>query len=224
MSKFPLAENSMVFPTLQRGVKSARTQKINHNSIRSLLGTSWLTLPLSTQRRFAKFHDQSEPVTYKGTVTHTKLSRVGWCLAQLLRLIGAPLPLHTKPGPAMVSVSPSKTDAALGGQCWTRLYSGETRFPQVISSVKRFRGKTGLEEYLGFGLAIALKLKVHEKTLVFNSAGYYWFGIPLPSPLTPTMQVIHREEENGQFSFALRVHHQWCGNLVEQLAFFKEQL
>lgn len=47
----------------------------------------------------------------------------------------------------------------------------------------------------------------------------------IPRVLTPgTIEVIHREERAGQFSFTLNVDHPWFGRIIQQVAFFRDAL
>ncbi len=110
---------------------------------------AWDALPEDVRRRFSKRLTGQAAATYSGEIVWTRLSTAGWLLAQICRLIGAPLPLAASgPAPAAVAVS---EDRQSGGQCWTRLYGRERGHPQVIHSAKSFSGATGLEEHIGGG-------------------------------------------------------------------------
>jgi hypothetical protein len=40
--------------------------------------------------------------------------------------------------------------------------------------------------------------------------------------MTPgVIEVVHREESRGRFSFTLSVDHAWAGHIIEQVAFFE---
>jgi hypothetical protein len=193
---------------------------------RTLLGeAAWSRLPEPVRRRFSKRLAPGEMLLYRGRVVATELSRAGRILAFLARAIGAPLPLSDGAvGPAVVSVV---EDARLGGQCWTRIYARPGRVPQTIHSTKRFRGETGLEEYVGYGIGMALVVAEDEGALVFRSSHYFvaigrrqW---RLPRLLEPgRMEVTHREEGGGTFSFRLRLTHPLLGPMVHQLAYFRD--
>ena len=140
-------------------------------------------------------------------------------------MVGGPLPLTPKAvGPANVIVT---ENAALGAQTWTRVYARDGRFPQVITSAKRFAGPTGLEECLGYGMLMRLKLLEEDGALVFRSTGYAieMFGrtMALPDWLGPgRCDVIHRDVGDDQFTFTLELHHKLFGLLIRQVAIFKE--
>ena len=52
----------------------------------------WERLPSAVRRRFTQRLANGNTVIYSGEVIETELSRAGWWLAQLARLIGGPLP------------------------------------------------------------------------------------------------------------------------------------
>ena len=100
-------------------------------------------------------------------------------------------------------------------------------FPQVIHSAKRFSGPTGLEEYVGFGISMALKVSVGHDALVFTSAGYAVrlgrLRLTLPDWLTPgELTVIHTDLGCGLFRFTLEIVHPRFGRLLRQSAVFRE--
>ena len=193
---------------------------------RALLSSQeWAALPMPIQRRFSKRLADGATVVYVGTILETQMSGLGWCLAQVARVIGAPLPTARDAGvPSVVSVT---EDMATGGQMWTRMYTRRQSFPQVIHSSKRFAGPTGLEEFVGCGVGMALTVHVEQKALVFRSAHYFvqtgrkrW---RLPGWLTPGALVVrHSELGQGRFLFTLDLSHPVFGQLMAQSAAFGE--
>jgi hypothetical protein len=193
---------------------------------RTLVGErAWGELPDAVRRRFSKCLGPNEALVYQGLVTATRLSVAGRVLSFLSRAIGSPLPLtNGATGPAVVIVT---EDAGLGGQSWLRIYARPGRFPQAIHSAKRFSGPTGLEEYVGCGIGMALRVSVEEGALAFRSAGYFLqiagWRLPIPLPLQPgQMQIVHRDLGAGSFEFSLSLTHGVFGQLVHQVAVFHD--
>jgi hypothetical protein len=187
----------------------------------------WGRLPVATWRRFSKRLGPGSTIVYTGEIEEAFFSRIGWWLAQATRLIGGPLPTgrETKV-PIIVTVT---EDAASGGQIWTRLCARSGGFPQVIHSAKRFAGPTGLEEYVGCGISMALTISVEHEALVFRSAGYFLkigpLRLALPKWLAPgAMTVFHTDLGGGEFRFTLDVVHPRFGSLIRQSAVFREVL
>ncbi len=185
----------------------------------------WKRLPPATRKRFSKRLADGHTAVYVGEVIEIGFSRVGWWLAQMARLIGGPLPISTDTHvPSIVTVT---EDAATSGQIWTRIYARRNGFPQVIHSSKRFAGSTGLEEYLGFGVGMALRIVVDGEALLFRSAGYFVqagrLKFRLPAFLTPgALTVTHTDLGGGEFQFTLAIVHPRFGMLVHQSAVFRE--
>ncbi|WP_439403260.1 DUF4166 domain-containing protein [Bradyrhizobium sp. DASA03068] len=205
---------------------SAHTRLLDDRRFRALLSDEdWGRLPLATWRRFSKRVADGDSVVYVGVVDELAFSDVGWWFAQAARLIGGPLPTGRDIGvPMIVTVT---EDGATGGQTWTRICARKRGFPQVIHSAKRFAGPTGLEEYVGFGVSMALRIAVEDQVLIFRSAGYglqlgrLW--LPLPRWLTPgELIVTHRDLGEGAFRFTLDVTHPRHGALIHQSVLFRE--
>ena len=191
-----------------------------------LAGDAWMRLPAPIRRRFSRHLADGERMVYLGEVAATHMTLMGRLVAQLARLVGAPLPLESS-GRVPVTVIVTGSER-LRGQVWTRIYDRARGFPQVIQSVKCFGGATGLEEIVARGVGMRLSLSVRDGALVFQSAGYFirCLGrqLSLPAWLTPgAIEVIHREESAGQFSFSLSVTHIWAGHVIDQIAFFREE-
>ncbi len=193
---------------------------------RALLGeAAWAALPLPIRRRFSKRLADGNTAVFTGEVIETQMSRAGRWLAQAARLIGGPLPLSCDAHvPSVVTVT---EDIATKGQHWTRLYARRRGFPQVVHSSKRFAGPTGLEEYVGCGVGMALTVHVEEGALIFRAAHYFFqvgrLRLRLPAWATPgTLAVTHAELGDGRFLFKLDITHPRLGRLICQTAAFRE--
>ncbi|WP_284125869.1 DUF4166 domain-containing protein [Parerythrobacter aestuarii] len=193
---------------------------------RRLLGRdAWNGLPEAVQRRFSKRIEGARVAIYPGEITEARCSRIGRLFVQLARLIGGPLPLNFDSGvPAVVTVS---EDHANGGQCWTRVYGRQIGFPQVIHSAKQFNGSTGLEEHIGCGIGMALRVEAVAGGLEFRSDHYFLqvrdHRIRMPRWLAPGETVVrHIECGDGRFTFSLQLTHRWLGELVYQQGQFRD--
>jgi hypothetical protein len=193
---------------------------------RSLLtAEEWVALPYPVRRRFSERVAHGRTVLYVGEVVACALSRAGWLFAQIARLCGGPLPLFRETQvPAIVTVT---EDVATSGQIWTRMYMRRVGFPQVIHSSKQFGGPTGLEEYVGRGVGMALTVHVENNALIFRSARYFVrigkMRVPLPRWLTPgALTVTHQDMGAGRFQFSLDLEHPLFGAIIHQAAIFRE--
>ena len=203
-----------------------RSAKPYDARFRRLIGSEeWAKLPKEVQRRFSKRIEDQRVAVYAGVIREARFSRAGWLLAQLARLVGAPLPLEREsPLPAVVSVS---EDRKSGGQVWTRIYGRNRGFPQVINSAKSFAGPTGLEEHIGGGIAMALRVRRVEGGLEFVSDHYclHLFGqrLRLPRWMNPGKTVVrHIDQGEGRFIFSLQLSHPWFGEMVYQEGLFAD--
>lgn len=192
---------------------------------RLLPDEAWSRLPAAVRRRFTLALAPAETALYAGEVAWTRLGWLGRAYGQLARLVGAPLPLA--PSGRVAAAVVVTEDEDVGGQVWTRIYARPGRFAQVIQSTKRFAGPTGLEECVGGGVGMRLALSVENRALVFRSCGYFLRiagrTLAIPDWLTPgVVEVTHREERDGRFSFTLTVTHPRFGCIVEQVAFFSD--
>lgn len=200
---------------------------LRDDRFRVLLGErSWNRLPTAVQRRFGKRLTGGASVVYQGTVVTMRMNLAGRLLAQLARLLGGPLPydMSSVNQPAVVSVT---EDCAGEGQFWIRQYGRAAGFPQVIHSSKRFAGPTGIEEYIGAGIGMALRVTANRDGLLFESDHYFLqFGqrkLRLPACLRPgALTIAHEERGNGRFLFSLTLKSRLFGELIHQDALFHD--
>ena len=194
---------------------------------RALVGhAAWARLPAAVRARFGRRLAPGATITYVGTVDACRASLAGRCLAQILRLVGGPLPVSTDVGVA-ASVAVTEDEAA-GGQFWTRMYGRRRGFPTIVHSSKRFAGPTGLEEYVGCGIGVALTVSADARALHFDADHYFLRAgrvrVRLPRWLSPgALRVSHVDVDGERFEFALRLAHPLLGTLIEQRATFAER-
>jgi hypothetical protein len=203
-------------------------ERLGDVRFRALLSdVDWKRLPPATRQRFSKRLADGRTAIYVGEVHEACFGWIGWWFAQAARLIGGPLPTGAETRvPMIVTVT---EDAATGGQIWTRICTRRNGFPQVIHSSKRFSGPTGIEEYVGFGICMALRIVVEDQALLFRSAGYFLqvgrLRLPLPAFLTPgVLTVTHSDLGGGKFQFTLEIVHPRFGLLIRQSAVFREAM
>lgn len=204
------------------------TTPLDDLRFRALLGTeAWSRLPPAVRQRFSKRLSPGMTVTYAGLIVESRKTVAGRLLAQSCRLIGGPLPLHDDIAvPAVVTVT---EDAAAGGQFWSRMYGRRRGFPQVIHSSKRFAGPTGLEEYLGGGFGIALRVTAETNGLHFHSDHYFLAlgtaRLRLPRWLSPgALTISHVDRGAGEFDFVLTLRHALLGEIIRQTGRFRERV
>lgn len=193
---------------------------------RRLIGSAaWARLRPAIRQRFSKRLQGSASALYAGIIVETRRSLAGKWLAQCCRPIGAPLPLYGDAAvPAVVVVS---EDGASGGQQWTRIYHRRRGKPQLINSAKIFAGPTGLQELIGGGFGMALRVEAGADWLRFISDHYFWqagrWRLRLPDWLCPGQTVVtHQDLGDGFFAFDLDLRHRLLGELVHQHAIFRD--
>ena len=197
------------------------------NRFRKLLGEDdWMRLPAAVRRRFGKRLKGGVSVTYQGKVVAMQMNWAGKLLTNAARLIGAPLPfdMSSNGQPAVVVVT---EDVASDGQFWVRQYGRAKGFPQVVHSSKRFAGPSGLEEYIGYGIGMALKVEAEDDALLFKSDGYFvqvmGRKMRLPRFLSPGALVIgHHDLGEHNFMFSLRLNNRLFGPLIAQDCLFQD--
>lgn len=206
----------------------ARAQALHTDTrFKDLLGArAWSILPKEVQNRFSMKARAGASIIYRGVTAHLRMNHLGRLLAQALRVIGAPLPLEPSEGPCPAFVTVTD-DLQAGGQIWTRVYARKSGFPQMVNSAKRFAGPTGLEEHVGGGIGMTLRLSVRDKALLFLSDAYFVeiFNkrFVLPRWLTPgDLEIGHHDRGGGAFAFTMTLNHPVFGLLIDQYTIFQD--
>lgn len=191
-----------------------------------LSAEDWALLPEAVRRRFSHRSQPGESFVYAGHILETRMTRIGLALAHLLRAIGAPLPLERdNRGAAAIVTVTERPDGS--GQFWTREYVRGRGFPQVIHSTKRFSGATGIEETVGCGVTMSLRLQALPGALFFLSHRYFVrigaLRLPVPGHMVLGRIVVgHVDRGGGAFEFTLDVIHPLLGRIICQRALFHD--
>ncbi|MEX0318095.1 MAG: DUF4166 domain-containing protein [Ruegeria sp.] len=206
---------------------SPHHQILRDTRFRELVGKdAWRALPEKVRKRFGYRLREGASVVYQGKVIGMRISLTGRLVAQIARLVGGPLPYDASclNQPAVVTVT---EDCGGSGQFWVRQFGRAAGFPQVIYSSKRFAGPTGIEEYIGAGIGMALRVSVDRKGIYFESdhfflqAGRRKFRFPRwlqPGALT----IAHKDLGQSRFLFSLKLRSRWLGDLLQQDAVFHD--
>lgn len=195
---------------------------------RDIMGPNvWDALPAAVRHRFGNRLGAAESTVYQGAVTEMRMTFAGRILAHAARIVGGPLPydISSVGQPAVVSVT---EDRAGRGQFWIRQYGREAGFPQIIHSSKRFAGPTGIEEYIGLGIGIALRLSPVPDGLRFDSDHYFiklgGWRLRLPKWLQAgKLCVVHQDLGQGAFRFSLTLTDPFGGEMIHQDAIFHDK-
>ena len=196
-------------------------------SFERLLGElAWRRLAPAVRERFRWKPAAAGEIRYVGEMAVVRSSRLGWVMAQLCRLVGTPLAPHRGTHvPVTVSLSLDRDGA---GVVWRRLYRFPGRAPVTCISVKKATDAEGLIECVGGGIGMWLRLSERAGALYFRSAGYFWAlggrRLALPDWLTPgALTVVHSDEGQGRFRFAISVVHPLIGETFFQDGVFQAE-
>lgn len=204
-------------------------QKKQVNEYQQLLGEqAWSNLHPDIQQRFgAGVHEE---VTYQGKMSKVHASLVGKIFAQVCRLIGTPLAIHTgEEVPLMVRVYPNNK---LKGMTWDRFYTFPNKKINRVKSTKVIqRGsgdeEIGLVEMVGFGFGMKLDVNEVNGALQFASSEFFWEfdnkKFRIPDWLSPGKTMVRQNAlSDGRFEFRLDVEHPILGKVFEQVGEFKK--
>jgi len=94
-----------------------QTEHLGDIRFRQLFKTEdWNRLPAAVRRRFGRRVEIGDALIYKGHVEFNRVNRWGRFLTNLLRVIGAPLPLDTDNAGAAAIVTVTEAPDKNGGQ------------------------------------------------------------------------------------------------------------
>lgn len=193
----------------------------------------WASLPQAVQRRFNYLAIGMIDERYIGRMQSMRVSRAGYWIGLLCRLIGNPLAGRAG-SDVPVEISVFRDRSAKGGVVWERRYryaqpeaSAKRRYEPPVRSVKRVNRDGLLVETACFGIGMVLKVFARDGGIIFQSIRYQWALGPvtlrLPDWLTPgRIQVTHHAVGETQFRFTLTADHPWFGETFYQEGIFAD--
>ena len=198
------------------------TDNLPDDTYVGLLGPfQWRRLKPEIRRRFSAKPTPGFDIRYAGEMT-VRHSLFGKLFALACRLIGTPL-VPFAGERALVDVNLAADPA--GGVTWRRHYRFTGGRESVVSSTKRVGATGTLEEHVGYGFSMQLKVYEQDGNLHFLSEAYHWqmgrLRIRLPALFTPgIMHVIHEQTDGERFRFILSVTHPLFGEAYYQCGEF----
>lgn len=200
----------------------------NGSDYQKLLGNkAWLRLHPDIQQRFgSKVH---QAVTYQGVMKVVYSSFLGKAFAQVCRLIGTPLAIHSGVDvPIMVKVYPNET---LKGMTWDRFYAFPNKPVNRVTSTKVIQNKQGenrasLVELVGCGFGMKLDVTEVKGALRFTSTEFFLEvagkRFSIPNWLSPGKTIVEqRALSDGRYEFKLNVEHLLLGKVFKQVGVFE---
>lgn len=212
-----------------RGVPLIHEQEAKNRTttIQRQLGDAWGELHPAIQKRFARDPSESEHIFYRGKMETIERSRAGKWFAFLTTYIGNPLTPYNGTDVPMDVVLHRQHGKS--GIFWRRTYYYPSRKPYTVSSAKCETAAGEMQECVGGGFGMALKVYVEGGNLHFRSTRYFWrlanMRFTLPHLLTPgETHVVHEEVGEGWFRFTISMDHPRLGRTFYQTGLFKEQV
>lgn len=197
-----------------------------HNDFRAQVEGGWENVHPAVRARMDRLLGSPTPTTFEGTGC-VRRSRVGWCFAQLSRMLGSPL-VFGQGEKVTTTVEVAPTDNGL--RCWHRHFAFEDGSTQLVQTTKVVDPRLGLLDAVGKEgeklLATRMRVWTEGRSLHFMSTGYLlrfrFRALRLPSLLTPgTLYAEHRDEGDGWFRYILRFHHPLWGETFYQDGMFR---
>ncbi len=190
--------------------------------VRQALGADWEKLPETVRARFAQ--DPAEVTHYTGIMTEVACSRLGWLMAQMGRLVRAPLIPHQGHN---IRIAVHVFAPGDGSVMKERTYFFPGKKPLRVTSAMRIGAAGYFQECVHGGIGMNMRIFAENDALHFVSDHYFCtlFGRQrrIPHLLTPgTTHVVHSDAEDGQFRVHLEMHHPLFGRTFLQSGLFRE--
>jgi len=193
------------------------------DTYQKLLGIkAWSKLKPEIRKRFSMKPGSQQTIHYRGWI-HVRRNIAGFLFACFCKIIGGPLVIQQD---RSVPIEVELQAEANGGVSWIRNYHFNRGSSQVKSS-KRLNTQGELEEHIGCGLSMRLKVFERDGNLYFLSEDYRWrigrFCFTVPTLLTPGVTLVSHEQIAGnRFRFSLSVNHRYFGEVFHQLGEFRQ--
>ncbi len=199
-----------------------------HNDFRALVVGGWNSVDPAVRDRMDRLLTAGTATTFIG-VGCVRRSKLGWCFAQLSRLLGGPLVVRQgERVTTIVRIAPTSN----GLRCWHRTFLFEDGSHQLVQTTKLVHPRLGLLDAVGAQgerrLTTRMIVRADGKSLHFTSEGYFLrvgrFNLSIPSLMTPgRLTAEHRDIGGGKFVYTLMFNHPLWGQTFFQEGIFQMQ-